>query len=201
MFTLPVSRRAVLACASLALTPALALADDDDVQSGWTHDFYEVQTLVSDGSVPANAPPDAQLVNGWGVAFNPQGFVWIADNGTGLSTLYDGTGAKNALVVKIPPAPGETQASPTGIVYSGGTDFMVTGTTATNTTASGAARFIFASEGGQITGWAPNVNLAMAFLAKDNSASHTIYKNLALGGDGTRHLLYAADFFNARIDV
>jgi uncharacterized protein (TIGR03118 family) len=86
-------------------------------------------------------------------------------------------------------------------VYSGGTDFMVTGTTATNTTASGAARFIFASEGGQITGWAPNVNPAMAFLAKDNSASHAIYKGLALSGDGTRHLLYAADFFNARIDV
>jgi uncharacterized protein (TIGR03118 family) len=200
MCTLPISR-AVLACAGFALLPILAAADDDDVQSGWTHDFYELQTLVSDGSVPANSPPDAQLVNGWGVAFNPQGFVWIADNGTGLSTLYDGAGAKNALVVTIPPAPGETVASPTGIVFSGGADFLVNGTTTDNKPATGAARFLFATEGGQISGWAPNVNVTTAFVVKDNSAAHAIYKGLALGGSGTTHLLYAADFFNARVDV
>ena len=202
MFTLPMSRRALLACVGLALAPCLASADDknNEVESGWNHAFYEPHTLVSDGSVPTDVT-DVQLKNAWGIAFNPQGFAWIADNHTGLSTLYDGKGAKNPLVVKIPPAPGGTQGSPTGIVFSGGTDFVVKGTTAAGADASGPARFIFASEDGVIAGWAPNVNTARAFIAKDNSPSHAVYKGLAFGADGTRHLLYAADFHNARVDV
>jgi uncharacterized protein (TIGR03118 family) len=200
MFTLPMSRRALLACVGMALAPCLVAADDKEVESGWSRDFYEQHTLVSDGSVPADHV-DAQLKNAWGVAFNPQGFVWIADNHTGLATLYDGLGVKNALVVKIPAAPGAAQGSPTGIVFSAGADFVVNGTTAAGVDASGAARFIFASEDGVISGWAPNVNTATAFIAKDNSPAHAIYKGLALGGDGTRHLLYATDFHNARVDV
>jgi uncharacterized protein (TIGR03118 family) len=35
----------------------------------------------------------------------------------------------------------------------------------------------------------------------DNSASRAIYKGLTLGADGTRFLLYAADFHNNRIDI
>jgi uncharacterized protein (TIGR03118 family) len=194
----------LLACAGLALAPCLATADDKDVESGWSHDFYESHVLVSDGSVPADFT-DANLVNAWGVVFNPQAVVWIADNHTGKSTLYDGTGKPVPLVVTIPPAPGETQGSPTGIVFSGGTDFVVKGKTKTGQDGSGPARFIFASEGGQITGWVPTVNTATTFLAVDSSAgggpNHAIYKGLALGGNGTTHLLYAADFHNARVDV
>ena len=52
---------------------------------------YQVSNLVSDGGVPA-LHHDGNLVNGWGVAFNPAGFVWVADNGTGTATLYDGNG-------------------------------------------------------------------------------------------------------------
>jgi uncharacterized protein (TIGR03118 family) len=81
----------------------------------------------------------------------------------------------------------------------------VTGTTAQGATATGAARFVFATESGQILGWAPNVNPATAFLAVDNSAGggsgRAIYKGLTLGGNGATHLLYAADFHNARVDV
>ncbi len=200
MFTLPVSRRALLVFASFALTPCLAAADDKDVESGWSHDFYENHVLVSDGATPADFP-DPNLVNGWGVVFNPQGPVWVADNHTGKSTLYDGTGKPIPLVVTIPPAPGETAGSPTGIVYSGGMDFVVTGTTPTGAKSTGPARFLFSSEGGQITGWAPNVNTATAFLAVNSAPGGAIYKGLALGGNGTTHLLYAADFHNARVDV
>jgi uncharacterized protein (TIGR03118 family) len=199
MFTLPLSRRAVLICAGLALTPALATADDKDVESGWNHEFYEQHTLVSDGSVPADVV-DPDLINGWGVAFNPQGFVWVTDNGTGKATLYDGAGAKQALVVTIPPAPGETVASVTGIVFSGGADFVVKGKTPAGADLSGPSRFIFVSEGGEVTGWAPNVNPLTAFLAVPNKTG-AIYKGLAIGGNGTTHLLYAADFHNARVDV
>ena len=37
-----------------ALAPALAVADDNDAESGWSHQFYEAHTLVSDGAVPAD---------------------------------------------------------------------------------------------------------------------------------------------------
>ena len=112
---------AMLAGAILALAAGKSLADDD-TEPGWSRHFYDVHVLVSDGSTTSDFT-DANLVNAWGVAFNPQAVVWIADNHTGKATLYDGTGKANALVVTIPPAPGETAGSPTGIVFSGGSDF------------------------------------------------------------------------------
>jgi hypothetical protein len=55
--------------------------------------LYHVHNLASDGSVPADHV-DSDLVNPWGIAFNPfePEFVWVADNETGKSTLYDGNG-------------------------------------------------------------------------------------------------------------
>ena len=42
------------------------------------------------------------LVNPWGVSFAPTGPFWVSDNGAGLTTLYDGAGVKQGLVVTIP---------------------------------------------------------------------------------------------------
>jgi len=152
---------------------------------------YTVTNLVSDGGVPA-MHIDTQLVNAWGIAFNPNAFVWVADNGTGLSTLYDGDGVKNALVVSIP------NGAPTGIVFNGSTtDFTVT-----NGTTTGVAAFIFATENGIIAGWSPGVDMTHAQIAVDNSATTgAIYKGIAIAGNGTARFVYAADFHNARIDV
>jgi uncharacterized protein (TIGR03118 family) len=198
------TKTATLGLAALALAPCLAAADDDHHEHDRGGRSYDVETLVSDGSMPARVV-DANLVNAWGIAINPQAVAWIADNGTGKSTLYDGSGKAAPLVVTIPPGPGETVGSPTGIVFSGGMDFVVHGTTPLGAAAMGAARFIFVTESGQIDAWAPDVNPATAFLAVDRSAggasNRAIYKGVALGGNGTTHLLYAADFHNARIDV
>lgn len=203
MFTLPLTRRVALACAGLMLVPAFATADDKDVESGWNHDFYEVETLVSDGIVATKNPADADLVNPWGVAFNPQGFVWISDNHTGKSTLYDGTGAKNTgLIVTIPAAPGGVQGSPTGIVFNASTtEFQVQGKNPAGVDTKASAAFLFATEDGIIAGWSPTINRNNALIAKDKSAEHAIYKGLALSASGTTHLLYATDFHNGRIDV
>ena len=59
--------------------------------------------LVSNGAVPA-ALTDPQLVNAWGLAAGPTSPWWVNDNGTGLSTLYNGAGAKQGLVVTDPSA-------------------------------------------------------------------------------------------------
>src|SRR6266404_5009525 len=81
---------------------------------------FTVKALVSDGVVSA-AHTDANLKNPWGIAFNPKGFVWVADNGTSVATLYDGNGVPQSLVVSIPDGSGGP-ANPTGIVFNGTTD-------------------------------------------------------------------------------
>jgi len=159
-------------------------------------DLYQQHNLVSDGSVTADHV-DPNLVNAWGLAFNPFGFVWVADNGSGDSTLYDGAGNPQSLVVQIPTPTASSGGNPTGIVFNGSSGFMVTAAGV-----SGASRFIFATEDGIIAAWAPNVDATHAIVAVDNSkGSGAIYKGLALSGDGSRQLLYAADFHNAKVDV
>src|SRR5438876_11073837 len=81
--------------------------------------FYEQHNVVSDGAVPADLV-DAALVNAWGLVASATSPWWIADNGTGLSTLYNGTtGAKLGLTVSV-------AGAPTGIVFNGGSGFVVT---------------------------------------------------------------------------
>src|SRR5881275_3347942 len=70
-------------------------------------DTYSWTNLQSD--IPGVAQHvDPNLVNPWGMAANSTGSViWVSDNGTGVSTLYqqDGTpapSAANPLVVTIP---------------------------------------------------------------------------------------------------
>jgi uncharacterized protein (TIGR03118 family) len=155
---------------------------------------FALTALVSD--VPgAAAHTDANLVNGWGVAFNPTGFVWVADNGTNKSTLYDGNGVPQTLVVSIPPGTAG-DALPTGIVFSGGTDFVVSANGV-----SGPSRFIFAGQAGTIAGWAPNVNLNSAITVVDGAAASKSYLGLALAAQGTANRLYATDFHNHVVDV
>jgi uncharacterized protein (TIGR03118 family) len=159
------------------------------VQSSFT-----VTALVSDGVVPA-AHTDANLKNPWGVAFNPKGFVWVADNGTNVATLYDGNGVPQSLVVTIPDGKNGS-ASPTGIVFNGTQSFTVS-----ENGKSGVAAFIFAGEGGTITAWAPSVGPTNAFVMYDDGTGGAVYKGLALAAMNGNNFLYATDFHNNKIDV
>jgi uncharacterized protein (TIGR03118 family) len=155
---------------------------------------FMTTNLVSDGALPA-AHTDANLVNAWGMVFNPTGFAWVADNGTSMSTLYDGNGVPQTLVVSIPAGSGG-DASPTGIVFNGSQDFKVTQNGVT-----GASAFIFAGEHGTISGWSPTVNRTAAVTAFDGGANGPVYKGLALSSYLGANYLYAADFRNNAIDV
>jgi uncharacterized protein (TIGR03118 family) len=204
MTTASVSLRLLLASVTLTVASAIAVAQDDaqgDNHRGDRPDqFYTNKRLVSNGAFPANFT-DPHLKNAWGVAFNPQGFVWVADADGNVSTLYDGTGQPSPqptpLVVAVP-GPDDSPGNPTGIVFSGGADFVVT-----KGGVSGPARFIFATEQGNLAGWAPNVDATHAvFVPKDpTDTEEASYKGLALSGNGTTHLLYAANFLQARVDV
>jgi len=155
---------------------------------------FTATALVSDGAVSA-AHTDVNLKNPWGVAFNPKGFAWVADNGTNVATLYDGNGVPQSLIVTIP-AGKNGSASPTGIVFNGTQSFTVT-----ENGKSGTAAFIFAGEGGTITAWAPAVAPTSAFVMYDDGTGGAVYKGLALAAMNNSNFLYATDFHNNKIDV
>ncbi len=134
--------------------------------SGLAQSAYRQSNLVSD--IPGLAAvTDTNLVNPWGIATSSGSPFWVADNHTGLSTLYNSTGAIQSLVVTIPPPAGGTNAAaPTGTIFNGTADFVVT-----SGTSNAPAKFIFATEDGTISGWASG---ATAVLKVDNSAAGTV---------------------------
>lgn len=158
---------------------------------------YMQTNLVSD--VPGwAATVDPNLVNSWGMTFGPKTPVWIADNGTGLATLYTGTGSIIPLVVTIPPAMGATGPSaPTGAVFNSTGNFMVS-----ENEVSGSSLFIFDSEDGTINGWSPAVDLHNAVRVVDNSAAGAVYKGLAIGtNDDGNTFLYATNFNSGWVEM
>jgi len=54
---------------------------------------------------------DPNLVNPWGMAVSSGGTIWVSDNGTGVSTLYNQQGAAQSLIVEIPTARAEQRNS------------------------------------------------------------------------------------------
>jgi uncharacterized protein (TIGR03118 family) len=166
-------------------------------------DSFSQTNLVSDGFVPA-ANMDPNLINPWGVAFSAQGPFWVADNGSGVATVYDGAGTPQTVLgqssIAIARPPGQTTpATPTGEVFNPtqqGFDISSGGKT-------GSAAFLFATEDGTISGWNPEVNAGSSVIAVDNSmgGNGAVYKGLAIGQTGGETSLYAANFRNGTVDV
>jgi uncharacterized protein (TIGR03118 family) len=162
-----------------------------NVTEAGVHALRVTQTnLVADQQGTNARNVDPNLVNAWGVAFNPVGPIWVANNETGTSTLYDGNGTPQSLVVGIPApgAPGTSggrgRGSPTGLVFNTSMSFM-------------GDRFIFATEQGALTGWQADPT---ALLRADRSSANAIYKGLAIGSTmGDR--LFATNFHGGTVDV
>src|SRR5258706_16269488 len=97
-------------------------ASAGDFTSGATQQLARTD-LTSDQAGAAHTK--ANLVNAWGLAFNPAGPAWIASNGQGVAVVLDSSGTDTGLVVTIPTAAGGTPPSaPTGQVFNGSTAFM-----------------------------------------------------------------------------
>lgn len=155
-----------------------------------TSRFYKQHNLMSDGAVPADLV-DPNLVNAWGLVSSPTSPWWISDNGSGRSTLYNvGTGTI-PLIVTVPGAMGE-QGTPTGVVFNGGSGFVVN-----NGAGTGPARFIFATEDGTISGFRG----VPVVIAVDSSASGAVYKGIAIDNPAAGTLLYATNFHAGTVDV
>jgi uncharacterized protein (TIGR03118 family) len=164
-------------------------------QGGGQYVANALVTTSGTGAYLSHADPD--LVNGWGLVFNPTGFSWVADEGTGKSTLYDGNGVKQAAPI-VTMQPGLLgAANPTGIVYNGSSGFGIS-----SGGLSGTPLFIFATLQGQIESWSPAVNATQAFTVVDNGGVGSVYTGLAIGVDASSaNLLFAANFSQGRVDV
>ncbi|MDR3637249.1 MAG: TIGR03118 family protein, partial [Isosphaeraceae bacterium] len=176
-----------------------AIVSVHSAQSVATTGFGDQTNLVS--NIPGLAgTTDPALANPWGISFTPTSAFWIADNATGLSTLYNGAGAKIPLTVTIPPPAGQAGPSaPTGTVANtNASEFLVNGT---------AAAFLFDTEDGTISAWNGGTS---AVLEVDNSQEQNangttgaVYKGLAVAsrGKGNSDFLFATNFRSGNVDV
>jgi uncharacterized protein (TIGR03118 family) len=189
-------RRSVRLALALGVTAALlAVASAAGAQQSGQHQrtAYQQTNLVSD--IPGLAAiTDPNVVNPWGLVAGPTTPIWSNDNGTGLSTLYSGAvnGSTPAIVPVVVRVPG---GADTGIVFNAAPGFTVSagGVTA-------PARFIFVTEAGTLSGWAPNVPLNGDAQLKA-TVEGAVYKGLANLTTESGTFLYAANFSAGRIDV
>ncbi len=154
---------------------------------------YQVTNLTSDiADITGSNPADPDLGNPWGLVASSTSPWWVADNNTGLSTLYNGTGVKQGLVVTIPSWTGSGTGAPSGIAFNGTSSFQLT--------PGNPASFLFDSEDGTVQGWNHNVNPTTAVIEVNNFGS-AVYKGLALASANGANYLYATNFFAGTVDV
>lgn len=148
---------------------------------------------------------DPQLINPWGLSRSPGSAWWVSDQRTGFSTVYDGEGERQPLIVTIPRADTNNKNSPTGTptgatFNSSQTDFLV---------APGKpARFLFSTIDGMIAGWNPHVAVAQGAAPPSTEAVTVVkttdgssYTGLTSAFIDGKPYLYAANFAKARVDV
>jgi uncharacterized protein (TIGR03118 family) len=155
---------------------------------------YLVHNLVSD--LPGIADhQDKNLVNPWGNVFNAASPFWIGNEGTGTSTLYDGTGTASATIVSVPAANGATTPGPvTGVAINSVTTAFLIAT-------GKQSQFIFCSLDGLITGWNSTVDATHSKILVDNSKSGAVYTGCVVGGTATAPVLFAANFNSGKVEA
>ncbi len=154
-------------------------------------EFTQVNLVSDDLTKHPAQLQDPDLVNAWGLSFGPTSPLWVSDNGTGLSTLYqidpttDAT-SQLGLVVTIP---GVAGGNPSGQAFN----FL---------SASGAFNkdnFLFVSEDGTISGWRGALGTTAEVLA--TGSGNNVYKGTTLGNVGGHGYLYSANFRSGTIDI
>jgi uncharacterized protein (TIGR03118 family) len=183
------SRSRISCFASIVATIALLFTSAAFAQ------HYQQTDLVTDSkSISTTATIDPNLVNAWGLSRGSGSPFWVADNGKGVSTLYDGAGAIVPLVVTIPPPMnGSSPSAPTGTVFNYTKLFTLK--------PGKPAVFLFSTEDGTIAGWNPGVDPTNAVVKVDNSQQGAIYKGLAIAKSGSIIRLYATNFASGQVEV
>jgi len=148
-----------------------------------------VENLVSN-LLDTGYNQDPDLINSWGIAII-NNIIWVVNNLTSTVTTYDLNGNKIPTVVTIINNAGE-RSLPTGIVQN-----KTNGFTIQNGGLRLPATWLVATENGTINAYNSLLNPTEAVVVVDNSASQSMYTGLTIANN----YLYAADFYNNKIDV
>lgn len=195
------------------LTEAISHANSKGLLEGFnldttalTGNAYVQTNLVA--NKPEYSPQilDETFVNAWGIAIRPAGFgghFWVTGSGSGISYEYVGdvNGVplyQDGLRTVTVPGPNGEQGTPTGVVFNGSSNFVIT-QEHPNGAITSASKFLFATDNGVISAWTerkkpdgtfdwPGEALAVI----DRSAQGSQY--FGLGIDASGNHLYAADF-------
>jgi uncharacterized protein (TIGR03118 family) len=175
---------------SIAATPVAA----DSAHRAVTR-AYKQTTLVTNLATTAPAVQDADLRNPWGIAFGYGANatpLWVANNASGTSTVYTGANGTTATVSKVALTV-TTPDEPTGVVINNDSSaFKLPG--------GHSAKFIFATEGGQIAGWAappPATTKTTTMVTKKGA----VFTGLAIAKTKKGPRLFAADAANGVVRV
>jgi uncharacterized protein (TIGR03118 family) len=152
-------------------------------------DFKEV-VLVANKAEYHPLTIDRSLINGFGVAWTPNGFAWVNSVGGHVSEIYDGEGNIRRHSVSIPSPSDRSGGLPCGIVFnSTGAGFSLT---------HGPAAFLFSGFDGVLSAWNPGEgDTALRIKAPKNSS----FTGLAIAQNRGQTLIYAANFGAKKIVV
>jgi uncharacterized protein (TIGR03118 family) len=110
-------------------------------------DYVQVNLVSNSPLVAPALTTDPNLINPWGLAVSPTSPFWVADQGSGQSTMYSGSGVPSPLIVIVPPS-SPAPSGPTGIVFNSSLVFNVSGEDG-----GPHASFIFATLASTIDAW------------------------------------------------
>ena len=150
---------------------------------------YDQVNLVANNGNYGAPNIDPLQINAWGLAWSPTGIAWVNSQAGHVSALYSGEGVAPRKPVNIPSPGGPATGNPTGIVFNGSADFVISN--------GQPARFLFVNLDGVLSGW----NGAAgddAILIHDNSAT-SVYTGMAIGVSNGANYIYAADFRSGKI--
>jgi len=152
---------------------------------------YEQVNLVANNGNYGAPNIDPLQLNAWGLAWAPSGIAWVNSQAGHVSALYNAEGVAPRKPVNIPSPGGPATGNPTGIVFNGSTDFVISN--------GQVARFLFVNLDGVLSGWngAAGDN---AILIKNNSAT-SVYTGMAIGVSNGANYIYASDFRAGKIAV
>ncbi|HKH62378.1 MAG TPA: TIGR03118 family protein [Flavitalea sp.] len=159
-----------------------------DVDRKQLLDFKQVN-LVANKSDYHPVTVDPLLLNGFGMAWSPNGTAWVNSVGGHVSALYTAEGAIARKPVNIPSPTDIIGGFPTGIVFSGGKGFNLS---------NGPSLFLFTGFDGVLSGWNGASGDNAQRLRNPAGASYT---GLAIATSGNKNFIYGANFGASKIDV
>jgi uncharacterized protein (TIGR03118 family) len=164
---------------------------DAQVGSPYSLSTFEKVNLNANNQEYHAIHVNSDLHNAWGMSESPGGTFWISAADGGVSYVYDDKGSQKLPRVTIPSHLEGVPGNPTGNIFNGTPDFIISGTGKT-------AKFIFASEDGTVSGWNGG---ASAIVVIDNSGEGAGYTGLDIANDDGANFLYVANFEEHKVDV